>query len=164
MASLLERLLLLRDQPAEPHPGHWADALTVAYQQGLGWLQELRQEAETVAAQRRRLAVGADALPDPRVRTDARARDAVLADEERRLVAVRDALRAHLEDLRAERELILALPDPEDAARRARAALARWRAEPDRLVRRAQGVEPEGIVPDTDQPDTFEQPPGWGRS
>jgi len=159
MVGLLERLRLLREQPVEPYPGHWSDALTVAYQQGLGWLRELRQEADAVAAQRRRLAVGAGAVPDPRERAATAARDAVLADEERALLAVRDALRVHLEELRAERDLILALPDLEAAARRARIALARWQSEPDRLVRRA-AAEPEGYVTDTDPPTSFEQP-GW---
>ena len=162
MAGLLERLRLLREQPVEPHPGHWSDALTVAYQQGLAWLRELRQEAEAVAAQRRRLAVGADAVLDPRARADALDRDAALAAEQREVLAVRDALRAHLEELRAERELILSLPDPDAAARRARIALARWQTEPDRLVRQA-AAEPEGFVADTEPPDSFEQPPGWGR-
>ena len=160
MAGLLERLRLLREQPVEPHPGHWSDALTVAYQQGLAWLRELRQEADAVAAQRRRLAVGADAALDPRARADALARDAALAAEQRELLVVRDALRVHLEELRAERELILSLPDPDAAARRARIALARWQAEPDRLVR--QAAEPEGFVAATDPPASFEQPPGWG--
>lgn len=162
MAGLLERLRLLREQPAEPHPGHWSDALTVAYQQGLAWLRELRQETDAVAAQRRRLAVGAAAALDPRARADALARDAALAAEQQELQLVRDALRDHLEELRAERELILSLPDPADAARRARLALARWRSEPDRLVRQAAD-EPEGFVADTEPPAGFEQPPGWGQ-
>lgn len=162
MAGLLERLRLLRDQPAEPHPGHWSDALTVAYQQGLSWLHELGQEADAVAARRRRLAVGAQAALDPRARADAEARDAALASEHRELLVVREALRGHLEELRAERDLILSLPDPGEAARRARVALARWRTEPDRLVQRAS--EPDGFVPDAEPPAWFEQPPGWGRS
>lgn len=160
MVGLLERLRLLREQAVEPHPGHWSAALTVAYQQGLAWLRELREEADGVAAQRRRLAVGADAVPDPRARAAALARDAALAAEERELLTVLAALRVHLEELRAERELILSLPDPDDAARRARSALARWQTEPDRLLRQPD-TEPEGIVPDTTPPACFEQPPGW---
>ncbi len=163
MAGLLERLRLLREQPVEPHPGHWSDALTVAYQQGLAWLRELRQEADAVAAQRRRLAVGADAVLDARARADVLARDSALAAEQQELLAVLDALRVHLEELRAERELILSLPDPEDAARRARIALARWRAEPDRLILQVV-TEPEGFITDTEPPGSFEQPPGWGQS
>lgn len=156
MASLLERLRLLRERPAEPHPGHWSDALTVAYQQGVAWLGELQQEADAVAARRRRLTVGGGALLDPESQDDLRDQDAALAAEQRELLAVRDALRHHVEELRAERAVILALPDPAAAARRARIALERWRAEPDRLIRQ---VEPEGFVGD-EQPASFEQP-GW---
>lgn len=161
MTGLLERLRTRWEQPAEPHPGHWSDALTVAYQQGLGWLHELGQEADAVAARRRRLAVGAQAALDPRTRAEAEAHDAALASEHRELLAVRETLRGHLEELRAERDLILSLPDAADAARRARLALEHWRTEPDRLV--AQAEEPDGFVPDTDPPVGFEQPPGWGR-
>lgn len=160
MTGLLERLRLLREQPGEPYPGHWSDALTVAYQQGLAWLGELQQEADAVAARRRRLTVGLDALPDD-ARAEALEQDAGLAAEQRDLLIVRDALRRHVEELRAERALILALPDPAAAARRARAVLTRWQAEPDRLVRQ---VEPDGYITPQEQPGGFEQPPGWGQS
>jgi hypothetical protein len=158
VTNLLERLRRLLEQPAEPHPGHWSDALTVAYQQGLAWLGRLREEADAVASSRRRLALGADLWPDEAARAEAAARDAALAAEQRELLAVRDALRVHLEELRAERERILALPDPDAAARRARVVLARWQVEPERLVRQ---VEPEGFIADADPPAGYEQPPGW---
>ena len=145
----------------EPHPGHWSDALTVAYQQGLAWLGELRAEADAVAARRRRLAVGSGAWPDEAGRAEAAARDAALAAEQRELLTARDALRVQLEELRAERERILAMPDPDAAARRARLVLAGWQAEPQRLGGR---LEPEGFVPDIDPPAGYEQPPGWEAS
>lgn len=158
MAGWTDRLRRWRDQPVEPQPGHWSDALTVAYQQGLGWLHELAEEAEAIAAQRRRLAVGPD---DPRVRPELEARDAALAIQQRQVRATREALRGHLEQLRTERDLILALPDPQTAARRARDVLDAWRAEPDRLVRQAD-AEPGGYVAETEPGPGFEQP-DWGR-
>ena len=158
MANLLERLRRLLEPPAEPHPGHWSDALTVAYQQGLSWLGQLRDEAAAIAARRRRLALGTDAWPDETAQAEAAARDAALAAEQQELLAVRDALRVHLQELRAERERILALPDPDAAARQARVVLARWQAEPERLVRQ---VEPGGFVSDAAPPAGYEQPPGW---
>lgn len=162
MAGMLERLRRLRDQTVGAESERWPDALTVAYQQGLSWLQQIRQEAEVVASRRRRLAVGSGAVLDPDVRAQAQQRDAALAIEHRDLLAAADVLRSDLEQLRMEREAILALPDPELADRRAKAVLARWRTEPDRLVQRlGMTDEPGGYVTDDELPTTYEQPPGW---
>ena len=62
----------------------------------------------------------------------------------------------------------IALPDQLAAAPPARAALRRWRAESEQLLRNAATgalltAEPPGYVADTGEPDRFEQPPGVRR-
>lgn len=163
--GLWGRWRVLLGDPGEPEPGHWADALTVAYQHRLAWLREIRAESDRVAAQRRRLAVGVGPLPDPEARRSAAAQDAELAGQQEALLRLGTAARAQLEQFRAERDLIISLPDPTIAARRARAALQRWQLDSERLLRDAEAgyPEPSGFVPDDAQPGVFEQPPGQQR-
>lgn len=168
MAGLLARLGALLADPGDTGPGSWQDALTVAYQQRLGWLHEIRAEAEQVAVRRRRLAVGTRPLPDPEAAAAAARLDAELAAEHRELLELGDAVRAQVDRFRAEREALVALPDQLAAAEPARAALRRWRAESERLLRAAAAhalvpPEPAGYVADDPQPARFEQPPGGER-
>ena len=166
MAGLLTRLGALLADPVETE--QWQDALTVAYQQRLAWLHEIRAESEQVAARRRRLAIGKGPLPDPDAAAAAARLDAELAAEHRQLGELGAAVRAQVEEFRAEREALLALPDQLAAAPPARAALRRWRAESEQLLRNAATgalltAEPPGYVADTGEPDRFEQPPGVRR-
>lgn len=168
MAGLLARLGALLADPGDTGPGAWQDALTVAYQQRLAWLHEIRAEAEQVAVRRRRLAVGSRPLPDPRTAAASARLDAQLAAEHRELVELGAAVRAQAEQFRAEREALLALPDQLAAAEPAREALRRWRTESELLLRAAATHtlvqhEPSGYVGDDDQPARFEQPPGAPR-
>jgi len=165
VAGLVSRLRLMLAEPDEPEPGHWADALSVAYQQRLAWLREIRDEAEQLAAQRRRLAVGLGPLPDPAASASAAARDADLAARQHTLVELAAAVRVQLERFRAEREAILGIGDQQVAARRAREAVARWRSDSERLLGDAEHgfPEPTGYVADNGQPQAFEQPPGGQR-
>lgn len=168
MAGLLARLGAILTDPLEADPGQWQDALTVAYQQRLAWLHEIRAESEQVAARRRRLAVGTGPLPNPDAALAAARLDAELAAEHRQLAELAAAVRAQVEQVRAERESLLALPDQLAAAAPAREALRRWRADSEQLLRDAAtgaliASEPPGFVADTGEPGSYEQPPGVRR-
>lgn len=162
MPGLLATLrALLRDVPSQQES---PDALAVAYQQRLAALHAVRAEADAVASAGRRLAIAVRAA-DAEAQASAAARQEALAAEHRDLLRLGEALRVQVEEFRTERDLIAALPDPVEAARRTRRALARWERDSARLLREAAGSwtdddpEPSGFVTDAGEPEAFEQPP-----
>ena len=167
-AELLARLGALLAGGVEAEPQQWQDALTLAYQRRLAWLHEIRDEAERVAGRRRRLAVGRGPLPFPEAAEATARLDSELASQHHQLMELDAAVRSQTDRFRAERDALLALPDQVAAADLARAALRRWRAESEALLRAAQAgalvpVEPSGPVAENAEPGRFEQPPGAPR-
>ncbi|MBK9696242.1 MAG: hypothetical protein IPO80_02155 [Propionibacteriaceae bacterium] len=172
MAGLLARLRSLIPGPLPSEDVDAMVALGMAYQHQLAELHAVRGELDQVAAARRRLDVARRQQSVPSA--SAATRDAALAAEQLALVRVVASLRGHLESFRAERDAIAAEPDPDEAARRAREALGRWRTATDEVIRDAVGpdetsgdpwhdplaTEPAGLVADqVTEPQRYEQPP-----